>query len=286
MRGVETVAVASMPLTMGTVPPAKLAAVAWTREGDTSYLAVPVPSNVGATSMVIPLGFLGSEPTGSPLLWSCGSAAWSVPNWGGSASGSARRPGPPAVSSTLGAAAAAAAVGGDACAPDGSTLSDDDDDTEGGLRSRERDSEMEALRRPICTREGDTERVWRRTLSGLGAAMGSTAGACPADGERGGDGGTAVPESSPTALASARGPSVSFAGALAASLWAPAVRWLPAGGRTSVWAPSSSLSSVRRLAPGASGRPRGGVPVALCAVCRAAISQTMLLLLIYNNRNF
>ena len=70
VRGVVTVAVASIPLTVGTAPPSKLAAVARTREGDTLYRAVPVPSNVGAMSMTIPRGFLGSGPMGSPLLWS------------------------------------------------------------------------------------------------------------------------------------------------------------------------------------------------------------------------
>ena len=67
-----TGAVASIPLAMGAAPPSSCATAACTRDGDVLERPGPKPgprpSNVGASSMMIPRRFLGSLPTVSPLL--------------------------------------------------------------------------------------------------------------------------------------------------------------------------------------------------------------------------
>ena len=117
--------------------------------------------------MRIPIVFRGSGPLASPLLWSRESGWAPSPNCGASACGWASW-----------VACAAGAVPAWCCAadPDGATSrSEDTGDGEGVLRGRVRDDEMESLRLPTCTLEGEMEREWRRTLSMLGAASGSTA---------------------------------------------------------------------------------------------------------------
>ena len=73
-----TGAVASIPLALGAAPPSSCAAAACTRDGDVLKRPGPNPgpwpSKVGAVSMLIPIGFLGSPLLCSPLLWSCASA--------------------------------------------------------------------------------------------------------------------------------------------------------------------------------------------------------------------
>ena len=129
--------------------------------------------------MRIPSGFLGSCPVISPLLWSRESAWGSAPKRGASACGA----GP----CTELAAWAALALGF-GLAPDGATYSGPPDsesvDGDGWRGGRERDDEMESLRLPTETREGETERDCLCTLAKLGAGMGSTSGAWDGDRER------------------------------------------------------------------------------------------------------
>ena len=117
--------------------------------------------------MRIPIGFLGSGPLASPLLWSRESGWAPSPNCGASALGWV---------SWVALAASAASAWCFEADPDGATSrSEDTGDDDAGLRGRERDDEIESLRLPTCTLEGEMEREWRRALSMLGAASGSTA---------------------------------------------------------------------------------------------------------------
>ena len=70
--------------------------------------------------------------------------------------------------------AAAACLKEDATCSESDEVSDASERAAEGLRSRDRDGDMDPLRSPVSLQRGDPERAWRATFSGLGTGRGAT----------------------------------------------------------------------------------------------------------------